>query len=586
MTTPEQNPVFLHTQIQLDPAIYTASSEALMQQRGILVGDETMTQALERSTGALLEMDEELQGYQDTKFADTVVDLVNRGVIVYGTPILTHAGRDQEVTAACTVLPVRVKNGQVDVRRFAADSFAALDKSLGTGYDLSDIEDPAGALLDLNGQLDRINDYLVSNQQRPVASMATLRADHPGVVDFVRTKREADFSKWRFNLSVFVTEDLFEAAQKGEVWNLTDDSGAVVDTMPAAELLKEIAECAHYCGEPGILFKDRINADNPTPQWEYKSTAPCAEVAMAAGEACQFSYINVASLGSREGLAAESFGEAVKVMTRLLDASVEYTIRNSEHLQLPLVERKRRIGVGITGFADLLVKMGVPYDSPEAVKIATSISELMDYNSKVESAQLAKQRGAFPAFFESRYADPEWQRRKLPRTTGVVSEEQWETLFDEIDSFGIRHASTTSLPPTGTSSAIVGSSKSLEPHFSLADYRTGMVHRVVMEDLRQRADAETILGAIALSTEGILDDDTLALVPHLTTARQISPDAHLNVQAGFQSFLDEALAKTINLPEEATPDDVLQSLWSAYRLNLKGLTVFRDNSLGTRSTKA
>jgi ribonucleoside-diphosphate reductase alpha chain len=559
-----------------------------MIQRGIIQPGETLAGSLERTVGALVELDTELNGGRDEQFVETVVDYVNDGTIVFGTPVMTNAGRENAITAACTVLPVRVEEGRVNMSRFYHDSEAALDKAVGTGYDLSELDEPAKALVELNGALDEINTHLVKANQRPVASMATLRADHPGVVDFIRAKRGADFSKWRFNISVFLSEELFEAAAEGRAWDLRDNDGNVVDSIDAETLLTEIAECAHYCGEPGILFKDRIDADNPTPQWEYKSTAPCAEVAMAEGEACQFSYVNVSELFGKDGtFDVEKFGSAVRVMTRLLDASVEHTVRNAEDFSLPLVEQKRRIGVGITGFADLLINLGIPYDDPRAATLAAQMSEALDFHSKVESAELAKQRGAFPAFPISRFLEPEWLRRKLPYSTGAITEEQWEKLFSDINEHGIRHASTTAMPPTGTSSAIVGSSKSLEPLFVITDHH-GVVSRVVMEALSRSDDPaiQQILGHISLTGPDMLDADMLALVPHLRTARQVNSTAHLDVQAGFQTFLDESLAKTINLPQTATVADVRASLQSAYNSRLKGITVFRDNCLSERTDGA
>lgn len=571
-------------QLQLAPDLYTADSQLLMQQRGILRANETMEDALTRVVDSLTRLDTDLNGgVADGQFRDDVVRLINNGTVVFGTPVLTNAGREGSTTAACTVLPVRVREGKVDIGAFRADSMAALDKAIGTGYDLSSLENPATALTELNDQLDSINDHLLARNQRPVASMATLRADHPKVMEFVGAKRDVDFRRWRFNISVVVTEELFEAALAGRPWELHDESGAVVNTVDPNDLLAYIADCAHYCGEPGILFGDRINADNPTPQWEYKSTAPCAEVAMAEGEACQFSYINMAALVRNGEFDQEGFGDAVRIMTRLLDASVEHTIRSTDdEVKLPLVEQKRRVGVGITGFADLLVALKIPYNDERAVVLASQVSELLDYHSKKESVALARKRGAFPAYGVSRFLDPEWVSRKLVRSTGVVPMEDWRLLIEEMNEHGIRHASTTAMPPTGTSSTIVGASKSLEPLFSLTDHRGNWV-RSVREAF---ADAEHILAGVlgqgAMRTTAMLDPEALRHVPHLVTARQIDPAVHLEVQAGFQSFLDESMAKTINLPNSSSVEDVLAGLWDAYRLNLKGITVFRDNCLSER----
>ncbi len=566
--------------LTLDARLYNQDSESLMRARGILQNDETMESALRRTLKALVEMDRQIDDAQDGEFESTARKLINQGVLCFGTPILTHAGRAGAITAACTVLPLRTNGGMVDIKKFAADSYMALDQAVGTGYDLSDLENPAETLIQLNHELDKINQILVRNNQRPVASMATLRADHPDVINFIRAKRNADFAHWRFNISLFVTEELFDAASADRNWNLRDANGIVVASLPAVELLDEIAQCAHYCGEPGMLFKDRIDEDNPTPQWEYSSTAPCAEVAMAAGEACQFSYVNVDTLVQDGAFDIDTFAEAVHVMTRLLDASVECTIQNNSSLELPLVSMKRRIGVGITGFADLLIRLGIPYSSVAAQELACEISELLDYHSKLESVRLAKRRGPFPAFKNSRYQDQVWLRRKLSRCTGVVGMENWDTLLDQILTHGIRNASTTAMPPTGTSSAIVGSSKSLEPIFEIIDHK-GRVHRAVYEYIASNSVHRTPDSVKQL----LLQDQAISGIsqfPHIETARNISHTNHIAIQANFQKFLDESLAKTINLHNSASEADVLEVLWSAHTHNLKGITVFRDNCLTER----
>lgn len=565
-----------------DPRFYDEDAERLMRKRGIIEHDQTIQSALERTVGSLLDIDADMHGAYDEEFAQTVISLTERGVLVYGTPVLTNAGRKRNVTAACTVLPIELVDGQVDMESFHKQSAKALEDAVGTGYDLSDLERPSEAIVELNTTLDKINTGLINSNKRPVASMATLRADHPDIVNFIRAKRDADFSKWRFNISVFVTEELFQKAMAGEDWHLYDTSGETTGSLPAAQLLQEIAESAHYCGEPGILFKDRIDADNPTPQWEYKSTAPCAEVAMAEGEACQFSYINLATLVDDSGqFDQEQFKLAVKTMTRLLDASVEHTIREAGLHEYPLVSQKRRIGVGVTGFADLLVRLKIPYDSADAVEMAVKVSEALDFYSKDASADLAQKRGVFPAYQQSRYTDVGWLGRKLDHTQGFIPHEEWQQLFSKIITSGIRHASTTSMPPTGTSSAIVASSKSLEPLFSLTD-RKGMLPRSLMETLSEDEQVQ-VLGRLALQGE-MLGEDGLNRWPFLRTARQLSPAAHMEVQDAFQRFLDESLAKTVNLGAQSTVEDVSNVLMTAYNSRLKGVTVFRDGCLSERTS--
>ncbi len=577
----------LSTQLKPSSEFYTTASQKLMHKRGMIDAHESVCHALERTVTALIKTDLVLNGGTlDHSFASNVIDLINRGTIVFGTAILTNAGRPKTATAACTILPLPLHNGLLDLARFRTDSLATLGNLLGTGYDLSALPSPAQTLVELNAILDEINQLLVLGNKRPAASMATLRADHPDIINFICAKREANFSEWRCNISVFATEQLFICAATDNGWPLRDDDNNIVDEIPAKRLLHEIAASAHYCGEPGILFKDRMEEDNPTPHWSYKSTAPCAEIAMAEGEACQFSYINLATCLGKDGFFdADLFGNAVEHVTRLLDASIDQTIEQSHELGLSLVAQKRRIGVGIMGFADLLVAMKIPYDCEQAIALATQISELLDYHSKHASVELAKQRGSFPAYKLSKFTDSEWAQRKLTHCTGAVPSEKWDALFTNLQEFGIRHASTTALPPTGTSSALVGASPSLEPLFALTDSQGELIPSVRRALAKENSGcAHRVLKELQGPCAIVRDEQILAANPHLRTARQIGPKAHIQIQCAFQKFLDESLAKTVNLPHDATHEDVMQILWETYQNGLKGITVFRDGCLEERVT--
>lgn len=569
--------------------LFNDVSLGLMHSRGILDEGESLDTFIEETVTALSDIDSSLHGESDIEFSDRVRQHLYDGVFVLGTPVMQSLRRTGEATAACTVLNVSDPSGKLDLNKFMRESSIALSDAVGTGYDLSGLEDPNEALLLMNDALDGLNDTLIGQNKRPVASMATLRADHPKIHEFIRTKRDADFARWRFNISVFVTEELFEKAEADSPWELKDADGNIVESISARTLLREMAESAWYCGEPGILFKDRIDQDNPTPQWEYTSTAPCAEVAMASGEACQFSYINVGNLLTEDDnpidFDTKNFGYAVEDMTRLLDAVVEKTITNQGALGFPLVEAKRRIGVGITGFADLLVKLGHAYDSPEATVLATQISELLDYHSKLSSVNLAKVRGAFPAFQQSRFTDLEWVQRKYGRMTGIIPTDSWDELYATIHSDGIRHASTTSMPPTGTSSVLVNSSKSLEPNFDLLDNQ-GEPKAQVREALSRHPDqelAQYVLSHIIEHNGMVKDEAILDNMSWLKTARQLGYLAHLDIQVAFQQYLDESVSKTINMPAHATVDDVLTALTAAYKGGLKGVALFRDGCLQERT---
>lgn len=573
--------------MEINNRIYNPLSESIMKKRGILRENETLQHVLNRVLSALIAIDRELNKNQiDTAFEENLIALVSEGSLILGTPILTNAGRASQITAACTVLPIKLNHGQADYDFFRLHSYNMLGNALGTGYDLSAIDNPVEALIEFNHILNDMNTRFIQDNKRPVASMATLRADHPMILEFIRCKRNVDFFKWRFNISVFLSDELIAAAQSGEMWPLKDNHGTIVSQINATELIREIAQCAHFCGEPGVLFKDRLERDNPTPQWSYQSTAPCAEIAMAEGDACQFSYLNLANFVSNASFDTEKFAEAVHVLTRFLDSSVEYTLKNQSEagLALPLVYEKRRIGVGITGFADLLIKLEIPYDAPEAMMLAQKISELLDFHSKKSSVELAKTRGKFPSYDRSRYLDPDWVRRKSSKMTGVIPLENWDTLYTEILEHGIRHATTTAMPPTGTSSTIANISKSLEPHFSFKDY-AGEIISIITDAIEKHFTPEQHSEVIGqLNKDGFFSEEICLQKPFLKTACQIAPDSHITIQAGFQLFLDDSISKTVNLDQKTTVEDVLDIIYQSYRMGLKGLTVFRNNCLSERST--
>jgi ribonucleoside-diphosphate reductase alpha chain len=556
-----------------------------MRRRGVVQPGETLDDAMCRSLSALFDVDRTMNGVRDIQFEFRARELIFGRVIALSTAFLANAGRPGGVTASCTVLPLLTLRGELDLADFTSESYAALARAIGTGYDLSHLEFPDVALPRLNAKLDQINEQLILGGIRPVAGMATLRADHPRIQEFLRTKREADFGAWRFTLSVSLAESLFQVAHSGLEWDLTDDHGQTVGCMDGEELLGDIAETAHYCGEPGVVFKDRFDADNATPAWPYVSTAPCAEVGMAYGEGCHFGYVNISALVHDSRFDWDYFAEAVRVMTRILDAGVEITRLNATSLNLSLVGPKRRIGVGLTGVADMFIALRVPYDSAEALSISARLSEMIDFHSKAESIDLARVRGRFPAFINSRYTSPSWVRRKSSRRA-FVSEDAWDELYKSIGSVGIRNATTTAMPSAETASALVGSSTSLEPLLSIWDHGNALrpIVREAMSNSWGLQKTEEWEESHRAETEPCSDTCDLTEFPYLKVATQIDFRDHIRVQAAFQRFMDEGISKTINMPRTCAPSDVREAFGLAYSEGLKGVAVFRDGCLDERDT--
>jgi ribonucleoside-diphosphate reductase alpha chain len=580
-----------------DPAVVE-----LMKTRGIMQADETLESVFVRLLRQIIKLDEKLQGSHDPHFLSQLIEFTEKGIFCYGSPVLTNMGRSDDLPSASSTVLIapQLANRELDTKRLISISAPVLEKAIGVGYDLSGFDDPVAALQEINNQIYKIGEYLVLTHRRPVAAMATLRADHPRVFEFISMKNDADFSKWRFNISLFMTEQLFNNLMEGKDIELKGEDGSVAKVVSGKEYMDQITRSIHRCGEPGILFKDRFEQDNPTPQWPYLSTAPCAEAAMHPGEVCQFSYINLAPLvtknGSKVDFDMKKFQESVTVMTRFLDAALEQTITSSDN-QFELAGEKRRIGIGITGFADLLMKLDIPYNSEEAVKLAKYITEMLWYTSKWASIDLAQERGAFPVFKQSRLTDPKWVRRKHSFITDQIPAEKWEELYKAITTKGIRHASTVIFPPTGTSSQINRVSPSFEPFLSLCtpiplkapEARTETYSRtvlpVVSEALRRHASSENqyqewMTRIMEPINNGKLPDIDANSV--FATADQMPFDAHLRVYAAFQHFADDSSSKTFNMANTTTFEEIKQVLISAHKSGLKGCAIFRDRCLEER----
>lgn len=407
----------------------------LMEKRGIKYPNESFESVFIRVINNLISEDTKLNnGIIDKNFLEQVIKLTESKTIIYSTPLLMNIGRaNYNSLGACTVLRPLGNDGKFDPKNFKMRIEYLLFSGVGTGFDLSGLTNPIEIIHDINKLLIKIDNQLARKNRRPSASILTLRVDHPMILEFIKVKNDADFSNSKFNISVFVDEKLFNAAKNNKELLLKDSKGQVVNTIIASKIINSIATSAHFCGEPGILFKDRFEYDNPTPQLPYISTAPCAELAMTDGDMCHFGYINLNSLITYKNNKPEFdfilFSESVKVLTRLLDSAVQISINSNSEI-LNKIAARRRIGIGIAGFASLLITLGIPYDSERAVNLAAKISESLDFYSKIESMRLAKVRGPFPEFINSRYMNRSWLQRKLINCTGIIDKRDWLKLYN------------------------------------------------------------------------------------------------------------------------------------------------------------
>jgi ribonucleoside-diphosphate reductase alpha chain len=390
------------------------------------------------------------------------------------------------------------------------------------------------------------------------ANMAVLRVDHPDVLDFVDAKRGPGLGN--FNVSVGITDEFMEAVAAGRSFGLRHPrTGKVVREVPARDLFRRIAEDAWATGEPGLVFLDRVNAASPTPELgPIESVNPCGEQPLLPFEACTLGSVNLALMVQGGQVDWERLGGVVRDGVRFLDDVLDVNA-----WPLPQVaevsRRNRKIGLGVMGWADLLVRLGIPYDDPRALEAAGEVMSFVQREARGESVRLAATRGPFPGWGTSAPA----ARGEPPR----------------------RNATVTTIAPTGTLSVIAGCSSGIEPLFAVAYVRHALdgvdlpeEHPLLAERLRGPGGAAALAAVRAAGrARGVagVPQDVQRL---FATAHDVSPEAHVRMQAAFQRHVDNGVSKTINLPAHAPVEAVEHAYRLAHELGLKGITVYRDGS--------
>ena len=559
--------------------MFTANAKTVLERRYLAKDEngniiETIEELFHRVASTIAKADAAYGiGEEDiAKLEKRFYNMMTEREFMPNSPTLMNAGRPLGQLSACFVLPI--EDSMADI--FDTVKYAALvhQSGGGTGFSFSRLRQEGSIVHSTGGVasgpvsfmkvFNAATEAVKQGGTRRGANMGMLRVDHPDILKFIDCKENNNEIN-NFNISVAITDKFMKAVEDGAEYELiAPNSKDAVGTLDARTVFDKIVDAAWRNGEPGIVFIDEMNRYNPTPALgKIESTNPCGEQPLLPYEACNLGSINLGlCVAEDDGIPTidyERIARIVRDSVHFLDNVIDVN-----HYPLPVIDKNtrltRKIGLGVMGFADMLLKLGVPYNSVEAEKAAEEVMSLIQSEGRTASAELAEKRGVFPAWRDS--------------------------VFGE-EGFAVRNATVTTIAPTGTISIIADASGGCEPMFAYAFTKNVMDgdKLLVCNDLLVEKLKEAGVYSDALMHR-IAEEGTLAHIPEIpeeirrvfVCAHDITPEWHIRIQAAFQKYTDNAVSKTINFPNSATREEVKEAYLLAYRLGCKGTTVYRDGS--------
>ncbi len=559
--------------------MFTANAKTVLERRYLAKDNngkvvETIEELFHRVASTIAEADAAYGSTEDEirELEERFYNMMTEREFMPNSPTLMNAGRPLGQLSACFVLPI--DDSMSDI--FDTVKYAALvhQSGGGTGFSFSRLR-PEGSIVRSTGGVasgpvsfmkvfNAATEAVKQGGTRRGANMGMLRVDHPDILKFIDCK-ENNHEINNFNISVAITDKFMQAVEEGKEYELiAPHNGEVTGTLDARTVFDKIVDAAWRNGEPGVVFIDEMNRYNPTPALgEIESTNPCGEQPLLPFEACNLGSINLGlCVADVDGIPTIDYEK----LTRIVHDAVHFldNVIDVNHYPLQKIDentrRTRKIGLGVMGFADMLLKLGVPYNSVEAEKAAEEVMSLIQSEGRAASAELAAERGVFPAWKES--------------------------VFGEV-GLAVRNATVTTIAPTGTISIIADASGGCEPMFAFAFTKNVMdgdkllvCNDMLVEKLKEAGVYSEVL------MHRIAEEGTLAHIHEIpdeirrvfVCAHDISPEWHIRIQAAFQKYTDNAVSKTINFPNSATREEVKEAYLLAYKLGCKGTTVYRDGS--------
>jgi len=495
-------------------------------------------------------------------------EMMARAEFLPNSPTLFNAGTALGQLSACFVLPVEDSLESIFV---AVKNMALIEKSGGgVGFDFSRLRPKGDMVKSTKGVasgpvsfmrvFNSATEVIKAGGKRRGAMMGVLRADHPDIIEFITSKQKPGVLS-NFNVSVAVTDDFMKKVEEdGEYWLINPRNKGKVRRLKAENVWSLMAKSAWESGDPGVIFLDEINRHNPTPKiGRIEATNPCGEEPLLPYESCNLGSVNLSRMVENGKVNWSKLRETVRNAVLFLDNVIDanrFPLKQIEEMTMA----NRKIGLGVMGFADMLIKLGIAYDSEEALRLAEKLMRFVTGEARQKSVELGEERGSFPNFDRS----------------------VWKDKYS-----GMRNATITTIAPTGSISIIAGCSSGIEPLFAVSFMRKvlegtrlfeinplfemtakerGFYSAGLLEEIARTGSVQGI--------KGVPDDVKRVFV----TALDIKPEWHVKMQAAFQKYTDNAVSKTVNLPQEARVEDVEKVFWLAYRLKCKGITVYRYGS--------